>query len=245
MTTNAYSSLWFQLFMPLQTEEWTEKDVAFLARQLPLPRYARVLDLCCGYGRHALKLAQRGYQVTGLDRNEAAIDEARKRAAEAGQDITYIVGDMRQLGDVASEFDAVINMWQSFSYFDEESNRDLLRQIYSKLTPGGRFIIDMYNRDYFASHQGSQRQEINGVTVESHNSMQGNRWHSVLKYSDERGELGGDHMDWQMFSPEEFSTLAAQTGFETALACTWSDEQRTPSPDVARMQVVLEKVGCV
>ena len=240
MTTNTYSALWFQLFMPLQTEEWTEKDVAFLARQLPLPRYSRVLDLCCGYGRHALRLAQRGYQVTGLDRDEAAISEAKRRAEEAGQEVSYIVGDMLQTEEIAGEFDAVINMWQSFSYFDEETNRDLLRQIASKLTPGGRCIIDMYNRAYFERHQGPQRQEINGIIVESNNYLQGNRWHSVLTYSNEQGELGNDHMEWQIFTPDEFSDLAKQVGFDTALACTWSDEQRAPSPDVARMQVVLE-----
>ena len=241
MTTNTYSALWFQLFMPLQTEEWTQKDVAFLARQLPLPRYARVLDLCCGYGRHALRLAQLGYQVTGLDRDEAAINKARCSAAEAGQDISYIVDDMRQVGKVAGEFDAIINMWQSFSYFDEETNRDLLRQICSKLTPGGRFVIDMYNRDYFESHQGHNHQEINGITVESNGYMQGNRWHSVLKYSDEHGKLGSDHMEWQLFSPTELSAIAAQSGFETALACTWSDEYKAPAADIGRMQMVLEK----
>jgi SAM-dependent methyltransferase len=242
MTTNAYSALWFQLFMPLQTEEWTEKDVAFLARQLPLPRYARVLDLCCGYGRHALKLDQRGYQVTGLDRDEAAIDEARKRAAEAGQEIDYLMGDMRQVDELVGEFDAVINMWQSFCFFDEETNRDLLRQIHSKLTPGGRFIIDMYNREYFENHQGSQRQEINGITIESTSYMQGNRWHSIQRYSDESSEQGSDHFDWQMFSPAEFSAMAASLGFRTILACTWSDEQKTPSPEIARVQMVLEKM---
>lgn len=242
MTTNAYSNLWFQLFMPLQTEEWTEKDAAFLARQLPLPRYARVLDLCCGYGRHALKLAQRGYQVTGLDRDEAAISGARKRAVEAGQEIDYLLGDMRQVGELAGEFDAIINMWQSFSYFDEETNRDLLRQIHGKLTPGGRFIIDMYNREYFANHQGSQRQEINGVAIETTNYLQGNRWHSIPRYSDASGELGSDHFDWQMFSPAEFDALAVSLGFRTELACTWSDEQKAPSSEIARVQLVLEKL---
>lgn len=241
METNTYSALWFQLFMPLQTEEWTEKDVDFLSRQLPLPRYARILDLCCGYGRHALRLARRGYHVTGLDRDEAAISEARRQAEGAGQEIRYIVGDMRQLEEIAGEFDAVINMWQSFSYFDEETNKDLLRQVASKLTPGGRFIIDMYNRAYFERHQGPQRQEINGIVVESNGYTKDNRWHSVLKYSNEQGELGNDHMEWQIFTPDEFSDLAAQAGFDTALACTWSDEQRAPSPEVARMQLVLVK----
>lgn len=241
MEINAYSNLWFQLFMPLQTDEWTEDDVAFLARQLPLPRYTRVLDLCCGYGRHALRLAQRGYQVTGLDRNEAAISEANRRAEEARQSINYIVGDMLRVNELVGEFDAIINMWQSFGYFNAETNHDLLCQLHRKLTPGGRFIIDMYNRDYFEQRQGNNCRDINDITVESHGYMQGNRWHSRLRYSDARGELGSDHMEWQLFTPGEFSALAAQCGFDTALTCTWSDESQVASADVARMQIVLDK----
>lgn len=241
MSTNAYSSLWFYLFMPLQTEEWTRKDVAFLERQLPLPPYRRVLDLCCGYGRHALLLAGRGYEVTGLDRDEAAIAEARQRAAQAGQAITYLVGDMRQVSSVPGAFDAVINMWQSFCYFDEETNKAILRQIHDKLTPGGRFIIDMYNCAYYESHQGSQRQEINGIAIESQTSLRGNRLHSVLQYRDESGVRGGDHFDFQMFTPEEFCALAAACGFAPLLVCTWADENIAPSAEVARMQLVLAK----
>src|SRR2546430_472449 len=118
MTNNAYSSLWFDVFMPLQKEEWTQNDVAFLARQLPLPRYQRVLDLGCGQGRHALELAKQSYQITGLDRDEAAIARARERAAEAEREITYIVDDMLRLEELPGEFDAIISMWQSFCYFD-------------------------------------------------------------------------------------------------------------------------------
>ena len=88
MTTNTYSSIWFQLFMPRQTEELTRNEVAFLTRQLPLPRYRRVLDLCCGLGRHAIGLAGQGYEVTGLDRDEAAIAEARRRAQAAGASVS-------------------------------------------------------------------------------------------------------------------------------------------------------------
>ena len=241
MTTNAYSPLWFELFMPLQTEESTRKDAAFLSRQLPLPHYQRLLDLCCGYGRHALLLAGQGYQVTGLDRDEAAIAEAQSRAAQAGQAITYLVGDMRQLSQVPSEFDAVINMWQSFCYFDEETHADLLRQIHQKLTPGGRFVIDMYHRAYYESRQGAQRRKINGITVASNTFLQGQRLHSTLHYSDAFGERGGDHFDFHVYTPDEFNALAVQCGFLPLLACTWSDENMPPSPDVARMQLVLEK----
>ena len=242
MTTNTYSALWFQLFLPLQ-EEWTHTEVAFLARQLPLPRYRRILDLACGKGRHAFELAQRTYQVTGLDRDEAAITEARRRAREARLDIVYLVGDMLQLDDLPGAFDAVISMWQSFCYFDEETNVALLRSIFHKLTTGGRFVVDLYNRDYFEHHQGNTEQKIDGVTVKSQGYLQGNRWHSVLSYSNEHKELGADHMEWQIFTSHEFCTLATTCGFTPLLVCTWAKETLPASADVGRMQIVLEKSG--
>lgn len=244
MTTNTYSALWFELFMPLQ-DEWTQNEIAFLTRQLPLPRYKRVLDLACGQGRHALELARRTYQVTGIDRDEAAILEASRRAREARQDITYLISDMRQLDELPSVFDAVISMWQSFCYFDEETNVALLRSIFHKLAPGGRFVVDLYNRDYFEKHQGNAEQQIAGVTVRSHGYLQGNRWHSALSYSNEHEELGGDHMEWQVFTPYEFCALATTCGFTTVLVCTWANEALPASADVGRMQIVLEKSGAL
>lgn len=243
MTPNAYSSLWFRLFMPLQTDESTGKDVAFLARQLPLPRYGRLLDLCCGYGRHAMRLAERGYQVTGLDRDPAAIAEAERRTHVANQQVTYLVGDMREIGALPGTFDGIINMWQSLAFFDEATNADVLRQVRSKMTPGGRFIVDIYNRAFFERNQGQKRQEIDGTIVETDGYMEGVRWHSVLTYRDADGAVvGGDHMDWQMFTPDEFVALAAECGFTVRLVCAWADESIPPSPNVARMQVVLERI---
>lgn len=243
MATNTYSALWFELFLPLQ-EEWTQHEVAFLTRQLPLPRYRRILDLACGPGRHALELARHTYQVTGLDRDEAAITEARRRAREAGQDITYVVGEVRHLGELSGAFDAVISMWQSLCYFEEATNVALLHSIAEILTPGGRFVVDLYNRDYFEQHQGETEQQIAGVTVTSQGYLQGDRWHSVLSYQSlEQGDLGGDHMEWQIFTPDEFSLLARTCGLIPVLACTWGNEQLAPSPSVGRMQIVLEKPG--
>src|SRR5437868_10696271 len=60
---NRYSTTWFELFLqPIQTVQ-TEREIAFVARQIPQPAYETVLDLCCGYGRHARLLAERGYRV--------------------------------------------------------------------------------------------------------------------------------------------------------------------------------------
>jgi SAM-dependent methyltransferase len=242
MASNAYSSQWFQLFMPRPTEAATGKDVAFLTRHLPLPRYRRVLDLCCGYGRHAIGLAEQGYQITGLDRDGATIAEAQRRSREAGVEVSYITCDMREMDTLADTFDAVINMWQSLSYFDDETNTGVLRSIHDRLTPGGRLVVDLYNRASFERQQGTKQQEINGVTVLSHGYMQGNRWHSELTYRDAAGIItGGDHMEWRLYTPEEFDSLAASCGFTTLLTCAWWDESRAPSPDIGRMQIVLER----
>ncbi len=179
--------------------------------------------------------------MTGLDRDAAAIAQAQQRAAQADQSITYLIGDMRQVGNLPGEFDAVINMWQRFCSFDEETNADVLRQIAGKLTPGGRFIIDMYKRAHYESHQGSQYQEINGASVESNTYLQGHRLHPVLQYQDAAGERGGDHFEFQMFTPDQFCALAAACGFAPILAYTWADEHSAPSAEVERMQLVLEK----
>ena len=99
----------------------------------------------------------------------------------------------------------------------------------------------MYNRDFFERNQGHKRQQIDGVTLESTDYLEGNRWHALLTYRDEQGERGSDHMEWQLFTPDEFASYAAECGFASLLTCTWADESRSPSPDVARFQIVLER----
>src|SRR5262249_38185601 len=176
MQSNSYSPMWFRLFLPHLDEDMTRLEVAFLARQLTLPRFRRVLDLCCGYGRHAIGLAGCGYEVTGLDRDAGALAEARRRTHAAGQCVLYIEGDMRGVGELAGTFDAAVNMWASLSYFDEETNMALLRTMSEKLSPGGRFVADLYHRSYFERHQARKQQEIDGVTIESNGYMEGDRW---------------------------------------------------------------------
>jgi SAM-dependent methyltransferase len=245
MTSNAYSPLWFRLFMPQLSASVTQQEVAFLTRQLPLPQYRRMLDLCCGYGRHAIGLAAQGYEVTGLDRDPEVVAEARRRALAAGQDVAYVVGDMRAVGELpelSGGFAGAINMWQSLSYFDDATNARLLRSIHDKLAPGGRFVVDMYHREYFERNQGPKRQELDGILIETEGYMEGVRWHSVLTYRDERGEaLGSDHMDWRLYTPDEFATSAVACGFTPVLTCTWPDENRPPAPEVARFQIILER----
>jgi len=236
LLTNAYSPTWYELFLgsiqPLQTEA----EVAFLARHLPLPEYRDVLDLCCGWGRHARLLAERGYRVTGVDRDPTAIDEARRRAAQRA--ITYVVYDMRRLAEQTWSFAAVINLWQSFGYFDEASNAHVLCQINQVLRPHGRLILDLYHRGFFERHQETRTFERGDLIVTERKSTRGNRLTVRLEYGSGRGV---DAFEWQLYAPEELRALAEQNGFRHLLTCARFDECSAASPDEPRMQLVLEK----
>jgi SAM-dependent methyltransferase len=63
---------------------------------LSLKPGARILDLCCGPGRHAVEMARRGYKVTGADRNKAYLERARKSAKGLGLEIEFVEEDMRR-----------------------------------------------------------------------------------------------------------------------------------------------------
>ena len=118
MTEPAFSRAWFETFGHPDAAA-TEREVDFLLGVLPPPP-ARVLDVPCGFGRHALALGRRGYRVTGVERDPDVAREARA----AGVDVREL--DMRRLGDLPKKFDAVICMWASFGWFDDATNADVL-----------------------------------------------------------------------------------------------------------------------
>ena len=86
-----------------------------------------VLDCPCGHGRIANALAERGYGVTGIDQSELFLERARADAQARGVDVEYVHGDMREL-PWRERFDALVNWFTSFGYFDDDTNRAVLAQ---------------------------------------------------------------------------------------------------------------------
>jgi 2-polyprenyl-3-methyl-5-hydroxy-6-metoxy-1,4-benzoquinol methylase len=79
------------------TDERTDREVASLVKLLGLDSPLKILDLACGYGRHANRLAALGHSVTGVDYMPGFLTLARQRAAEMGVQVDYRQGDMRQV----------------------------------------------------------------------------------------------------------------------------------------------------
>ena len=130
------------------TDEVTDRQVAALVEMLALDRPMRILDLACGFGRHANRLAALGHQVTGFDLTPGfwRLPGATRGAAVCSVD--YRLGDMRQL-DFDQAFDRVLMMFTAFGYFDDEENLLVLRSIARPSSRGGRLVFDIRNRDVF------------------------------------------------------------------------------------------------
>ncbi|MGH7574693.1 MAG: methyltransferase domain-containing protein [Longimicrobiales bacterium] len=88
---------WEQVQLPGYPEQRTTAEVAFMIGALELRSGARILDVPCGEGRHAIGLAQRGFDVVGIDFNEKAIAIAKQHITKAKLDVSFVVGDMREL----------------------------------------------------------------------------------------------------------------------------------------------------
>lgn len=234
---NEYSSTWFELFLNGGDPPQTQREVDYLARVLPLPGFQRVLDICCGTGRHSRALGRLGYEATGLDRDEQALNRARL-AAPPGS--VFLQRDMRELRSLRGTWDAAVIMWASFGYFEPAVNRSLLRDLSRLLRPGGRLVLDLYNRSHFEEQPEQRTLTIRGGEVREVRRLLGDRLDVSLEYI---REGGGDHFSWEIFAQADLEQLGRDCGLELLHACSGFDETVSPTATLPRMQALFTRHG--
>ncbi len=119
-----------------------------------MQRGARILDLGCGTGLHAIELQRRGYHVVGYDLSLAMLARAADEAQDRGQTMNFVHGDMREM-TYEDTFDGIYSWSTSFGYFDEEKNAQVIGRVQKALRKGGQFLLDVVNRDYLMRHSPS------------------------------------------------------------------------------------------
>lgn len=133
--------------LPKNLKSETAREVKFIKSSLGLKKGARILDLGCGFGRHAVELAEEGYEVAGLDTSIDLLQHALTQAKKRNLAIKFIHGDMREL-NFSEIFDAVYCWQTTFGYFSDRINIRVLEGLNRALKMGGRLLIDTVNRDY-------------------------------------------------------------------------------------------------
>lgn len=132
----------------------TVKEVDLLISVTSIQTTDRLLDLCCGQGRHSIELARRGYEyVLGLDRSRYLVRLAKKRTKQLGLKTAFIEGDARRARIAESSRDCAFLLGNSFGYFErEEDDVNLLKSVKKILRPHGRLVLDVVDGDWLRTH---------------------------------------------------------------------------------------------
>lgn len=112
-----------------------------------------MLDLACGFGRHSLELARRGFSVTGIDITPSYIRFAEEEAQKEGIRADFLCCDIREI-QYDQEFDVVLNMADgAIGYLEnDEENRKIFTAVSKALKHGGRHFMDIMNGSYADGH---------------------------------------------------------------------------------------------
>lgn len=147
-----------------------------LARTLRAQPPAAALDVACGTGRHAVVLADLGYDVLGIDLSAPSIAQARRRARA---NVRFQVLDMRAI-EWRDRFDVALNLFTSFGYFGaEDDERRVLAGIRRALRPGGELVIDFLNAARtVAELVPRERAERGGIAFDITRELSG---HTIVK----------------------------------------------------------------
>lgn len=178
---------------------------------------ARVLDLCCGPGRHALELCRRGHAVTGVDRTERFLRRARESAEEEGLELELVLEDMRRFVR-PDAFELVINLYTSFAYFEDDGD-DLqaARNMATSLVPGGTLVLELMSKEVLArifQERDWRPLSGGGYVLEERRLLDGwsrvaSRW--VLVTAD--GAVHEHELVLRLYSGQELRSLLLAAGF--------------------------------
>ena len=191
----------------------TVAEVAALEALLP-EAPARVIDVACGVGRHAIALAIKGYDVTGIDIATPFLDRARLAALAASVTVDFRVCDMRRL-DIGG-FAVALVLGNSFGYHSDDENLESLERIANAVVDGGLVIIEVLHRDRLVADLRPHSEHIagDGTVVELESSLDPVTGVNevVHRWTDADGRSHERRTEQRLYTPPELAGLCKAVG---------------------------------
>lgn len=181
-----------------------------LVRRLAFTPAQELIDLACGKGRHSIFLNSLGFKVTGVDLARHSIEAAAKFANER---LHFEVQDLRKL-PYEEQFDVALNLFTSFGYFDcDETNQQVVNQIYRILKPGGLVVIDFMNVACVLQQLvHTETKEVEGITFHITKEVKGDVIVKRISFTDQ-GRSYAFQEEVQVLQLADFERLFAKAGF--------------------------------
>lgn len=238
---DSFWELWESIMFTPQRIADAKDDIEKVIELTGIKPEGHILDLCCGIGRHSHELARRGFRVTGVDRTATYLGKARKTAEEEKLDIEFLQGDMREFIRPGA-FDGVINMYTSFTYFeDPEEDKKVIENAFSSLKPGGVLVVQTHGKETLAkifNERNWEEYKEQGVivlqerTVSNNWNWMENRW--ILLKGNERIENRVSH---RVYAGSEMVRLLERCGFSRVVL--YGDLDGRPYDQNARMLITI------
>jgi SAM-dependent methyltransferase len=210
---------YWELFEPIlftqQREINAKMEVEKVIDLLEIQQSDRILDLCCGTGRHSLELAQRGFDVVGVDRTASFIEKAKQGARKNNLKVKFVVSDMRAYCQ-PNDFNIVINLFGSFGYFeDPDDDRQVVENMYASLSSGGKFLIETAGKEIVARRfQERDWSEVGNALVLAERKPVQNWRRIQTRWIVIKGDQRVEHtVSVRSYSAVELSTLLSDCGF--------------------------------
>jgi SAM-dependent methyltransferase len=235
-----FDSPYYHTLYKSHNEEEAQRTLDNLLAALALPPNARVLDLACGKGRHARYLSERNFDVTGLDISLKSIAFARQFEHDS---LHFYQHDMR-LPFRVNYYDAVVNFFTSFGYFDNDA--DHLRSIQNValgLKPGGMFLLDFLNAAWVRQHiVPSDTKTIDGIQFYLKKHIQNGHVFKIVEF-----EAGDRSFKFEervrLFTLDEFKVLFATAGLELKAIYGGYDLSAFDLTKSSRLILIAQKSG--
>ena len=231
------------LMFGAQRQAQTPGEVDNLIVRLELEPGARLLDLGCGPGRHSLEFARRGYRVTGVDRTAAYLKMAREQAEREGLSVEFVQADMREFCR-PNEFDAAINMYTAFGYFeDPEDDVRVASQVARSLCPGGGFLIDTHGKESLARIYRDKTWKEESGTLWLEEARPADDWARnevrwVVVKDGQRRDFG---FSVRLYAASEMKTLLKSAGFTSVQV--FGDLAGGPYDHTAKRLIAVGRTG--
>ncbi len=218
--TQWYETLFTDYAKTYDQEAFTQgtvQEVDFIEQEIGDNTSKRILDIGCGTGRHAIELAKRGYQVTGIDLSESQLKRAQEKAKENQVNVDFQQADARQL-DFRNEFDLVIILCEGgFSLMEtDEMNFAILKNATQALKNDGKLILTTLNALFPLYHSVKDFMDNNLNEGQNENNtfdLMTFRDHSTFEIVDDYGNQKTLNCNERYYAPSEITWLIKTLGY--------------------------------
>ena len=200
-----------------------------------IPKHGRVLDLCCGAGRHLKPMRDSGLDAVGLDLSLHLL-RAGELAGVAAQ------ADALHVPFASGQFQVVTNLFSSFGYFpDDDAHHGVLKEVHRVLQPGGRLVLDHMNAEVVIRELEPESLDWrDGLTLKQTRryDAESKRVIKDIEYIPDGKPARNWHESVRLFTPTELDDFLTQAGLR--VSARFGDLDGSPfEPSTSNRQVVV------